>query len=162
VTSDAPATLTVNETSSGPIYFNGHLTGALGLTKGGSGYLTLSGAYNTYTGATTVNAGTLEVTSSARLGFSERVTVSGGTLKLMNATALADTATLRIATGGKVYLQSGTDTVSTLYFDGKRQRRGTYGSSSSDATYKSDIYFSSGVPGVVNVQHGPACVILVY
>jgi autotransporter-associated beta strand protein len=162
VTSDAPATLTVNETSSGPIYFNGHLTGALGLTKGGSGYLTLSGAYNTYTGATTVNAGTLEVTSSARLGFSERVTVSGGTLKLMNANALADTATLRIATGGKVYLQSGTDTVSTLYFDGKRQRRGTYGSSSSDATYKSDIYFSSGVPGVVNVQHGPACVILVY
>jgi autotransporter-associated beta strand protein len=55
VTSSSPATLTVNETSSSAIYFNGHLTGALGLTKGGSGYLNLTGNNNTYSGETTVN-----------------------------------------------------------------------------------------------------------
>jgi autotransporter-associated beta strand protein len=160
VTSDAPATLTVNETSTNPINYNGQLTGALGLTKGASGYLLLYGAYNTYTGATTVNGGTLEVSAGSRLGFSERVTVSGGTLKLMNANALADTATLRI-TGGKVHLQTGTDTVNTLYLNGKQQRRGTYGSSSSSATYKSDTFFSSSGSGTIQVLHGPESILLV-
>ena len=155
VTSASPATLTVNETSSSPIYFNGHLTGALGLAKGDSGYLSLSGTNNTYTGATTVSGGTLEVGASSRLGFSTLVTVSGGTLRLLNPGALADSATVRIATGGTIHLQSGSDTVSVLYLNGKQQRRGTYGSTASGADYKNNSAFSSGGAGMLNVLHGP-------
>ena len=161
VTSSSPATLTVNETSSSPIYFNGQLTGALGLAKGESGNLTLWGAYNTYTGATAVNGGTLEVGAASRLGFSPLVTVSSGTLRLLNPAALADNAVVRVARGGLIHLQSGTDTVSVLYLDGKRQRRGTYGSSASGAKYTSDVYFSAGGSGVIDVLHGPECILLV-
>ncbi len=162
VTSSAPATLTVNETSYTPIYYNGHLTGALGLTKAASGYLSLTGTNNTYTGATTVSGGTLEVGASARLGFSPQVTVSNGaSLRLLSASALADNAVLSIASGGQVYLQTGIDTVSVLYLGGKRQRRGTYGSSASTATFKNDAFFSPSGTGMINVLHGPECMLLV-
>jgi autotransporter-associated beta strand protein len=53
-------------------------TNTLGLTKLGTGALTLSGA-NTYTGTTTVSAGTLNVTGSLGTGA---VAVAGGTMNL--------------------------------------------------------------------------------
>ncbi len=51
--------------------------GNLSLTKTGSGIFTLSGA-NTYTGATTVSAGTLQLGASNVLSDSTAVTVAGG------------------------------------------------------------------------------------
>jgi autotransporter-associated beta strand protein len=55
--------------------FSGILSGGGGLTKAGTGVMTLSGA-NTYTGATTVSAGKLSVTGSLA---NSAVAVSGGT-----------------------------------------------------------------------------------
>jgi autotransporter-associated beta strand protein len=65
----ANATLTVNK-ASGSSAFSGVLangTGTLGLTKSGAGTLVLSGA-NTYSGTTTISAGTLEANSAGALG----------------------------------------------------------------------------------------------
>ena len=79
--------LTVSSGDFGGKLENG--SGTLALTKQGNGTLTLRGA-NSYTGATTVKAGTLELAGAVGMNAASAITVvSGATLKL-NATA--DTA----------------------------------------------------------------------
>jgi autotransporter-associated beta strand protein len=102
------------------------LTGAGGLIKTGAGTLNLT-AINSYTGDTTVAAGTLAVSGAS----------------------IADTNTLRINTGG-VVAPTGTETVSALYFDGIPQALGTWGASGSGAANIDNVRFS-GTLGVVNV-----------
>jgi len=70
---------------------SGVISGANILTKLGSGMLTLTGA-NSYSGGTTVSAGTLFAGSSTALG-SGAVTVAGGALNL-GSSVLANTITL--------------------------------------------------------------------
>jgi autotransporter-associated beta strand protein len=60
---------------------SGRLGGSLGLTKSGSGNVTLSGT-NTYTGATTVNAGTLTYGANNVLANGSSIVVNGGTLDI--------------------------------------------------------------------------------
>lgn len=57
---------------------SGVLSNTLGITKTGTGTLTLSNAGNTYSGATNVNAGTLSIASNGALGNTTGVTVAGG------------------------------------------------------------------------------------
>ena len=64
--------------------FANNITGSGSLTQAGSGTVTLNGA-NTYTGATTVNAGTLTLNSGVTLGTSG-ITVNGGTLSQLSTT----------------------------------------------------------------------------
>ena len=104
--------------------------GGGGLTKNGAGTLTLTGA-NTYTGATSVNAGTLKL--------------GNGTAN----TSLADTADVVVATGATLALDFTTpDTVDELWLGGIQKSPGTYTAANSSG-------FITGV-GALVVQNGPA------
>jgi autotransporter-associated beta strand protein len=84
---DAATTLTV-----GGVIAN-DVTGGRGLTKAGAGTLELRGA-NTYTGPTTVNAGTLKLDTSGALDAAGRVSIAAGaTLDLTAKTAESATYT---------------------------------------------------------------------
>jgi autotransporter-associated beta strand protein len=70
--SGAAATFTVNN-ASGTDTFAGALTGTLALTKTGAGTLSLTGTSNTYSGATTITTGTLQVGANGALAASSDV-----------------------------------------------------------------------------------------
>lgn len=101
---------------------------ATSLTKDGPGTWILSGA-NTYSGTTSVKAGTLAITRAKSLG-------SGA---------------LDIAAGAKVQLDFiGTQQIAALTFNGgAAQANGTYGSTLSPATHKDDVHFAG--PGTLTV-----------
>ena len=101
---------------------------ATSVTKSGAGSWTLSGV-NPYSGATKVQAGTLILTRAPALG--------GGSLD--------------ITAGAKVQLDFiGNRQISALTFDaGAAKPNGSYGSSSSLATFKDDTRFSG--PGMVTI-----------
>jgi autotransporter-associated beta strand protein len=62
--------------AAGDITLGGVIGGSYGITKSGAGALTLSGA-NTYTGATTVTAGTLNVTSGGVINNTAVTSIGG-------------------------------------------------------------------------------------
>lgn len=79
VTLGATPTVTV---SGNTLTVGGIISGAFGLTKAGAGILTLSGG-NNYTGATTINAGTLKLGASGVITDTSALTVAtGATLDL--------------------------------------------------------------------------------
>ncbi len=87
------------------------LQGAVGLTKNGSGTLTLSGA-NTYSNGTTINLGTLQLsTTPSPLSATGAITITGGVLDLGGA-AVGQTTT------GQVTIQGGTIQNGTLTDNG--------------------------------------------
>jgi fibronectin-binding autotransporter adhesin len=101
------STLTVNPASGVSTTFagviagtNGGAQGDIALLKTGAGTLVLAGA-NTYTGLTTVSAGTLQISASERLANSGALTVSGGTfdLQTFNETVAAVTLSSGSITG---------------------------------------------------------------
>jgi len=105
------SSLTISQ--SGTSEITGQITGGLALAKSGSGTLTLW-ANNTYTGATTVSAGTLDVINNNGLGdMGTGTTVAAGaTLRLRSAIfpwdpiTLASTATLQ-STGTQTNVLNG-------------------------------------------------------
>ena len=79
--SAAGSSLTFGNDNTGTI-FSGVIAGGTNVTKQGSGSMTLSGI-NSYTGGTTVAAGTLQVSGAGTLGAASGATsVSGGILDL--------------------------------------------------------------------------------
>ncbi|MEO5714863.1 MAG: autotransporter-associated beta strand repeat-containing protein [Luteolibacter sp.] len=105
------------------VIFNGTSTGTVTVTKDGSGTWTLSGA-NTYTGSTTVAAGTLSIAQPA----------------------LADAATVSVATDALLNLtHSATDTVDRFFIGGVEQAAGTWGSLTSSAAHKTARITGTGI-----------------
>ncbi len=158
VTSATPATLTVDQSAT--TFFDGVLTGALGLTKAGTGTLTLSNALNTLSGIITVQGGTLIIAPASCLGSSTNIVVQSGTLALQTQTAIADNATLAILNGGKVMIGTNlTETVDRLLLDNMLMGCGTYGSSTSGAEHVDDTHFEGS--GRINVLSSfPAAITL--
>jgi fibronectin-binding autotransporter adhesin len=79
-----PGSVTVNNTAVDYIIQNASgtigIAGTTGLTKSGTGKLTLSSA-NSYTGVTEINGGTLLVSNAGSLGVGGSITFGGGTLQ---------------------------------------------------------------------------------
>lgn len=89
------ATLTTGNSNTSTT-FSGSIQGAGGLTKIGTGTTTLSGA-NTYTGATTVNAGTLvidTVTNASVLDSASSLVLGGGTIQMKGVAATVQSQVL--------------------------------------------------------------------
>ena len=114
--------------------------GGGGFTKNGGGTLTLNGP-DTYTGNTTVNAGTLQIN---------------------NPNGNNSTSTVTIAARGLLNLNyAGTDVVNKLYIGATQQAAGVYGNTASGATNGGlglgalDAYFVAGA-GTLTVTTGPA------
>jgi fibronectin-binding autotransporter adhesin len=105
------ATLTVSNTTA--YTYDGQINGAVALTKGGVGTLTLSGS-SSYSGVTTVSAGNLTAGSANALGDgSGQLTAAGGTLNLGGFTVVrSGTVTF---SGGTV--QNGTLTNDSTAYD---------------------------------------------
>ena len=99
VASGSP-TVTVNNNSA---TLNLPLAGAAGLTKAGGGTLVLSGT-NTYTGATTVNAGTMSLSSTGGGGTAATATLTVGnvasTPAVLNILTGANVTNYSLAIGG--------------------------------------------------------------
>ena len=119
--SGAAATFTVNDgvaNSFAGLITNG--ANALALTKTGAGTLTLSHA-NSYTGVTTVSAGTLSIAADNNLGTAPNsatagfLTINGGTLATTSSFTLNANRGLSLgASGGTIDVASGT----TLTYSG--------------------------------------------
>jgi autotransporter-associated beta strand protein len=133
------------------------MNGAGGLVRSGTGTLTLSNATNSYTGGTTITAGTLVANADGSLDLHFQNTSPGAasvTLTLQGGATnnyIADTATLNIGfTNDTVNLAySGTDTIKALVINGVTQANGTWGSPTSGAMHTDPLFTG---PGILNVN----------
>lgn len=121
-------TLTLAGSSTGENEFRGNIANyrwdkPTAVAKSGPGKWILSGT-NAYTGATSVNQGTL----------------------VLKAARLADAADVNLTTGANLELAfSGTDTIRMLKIDGVAQPKGTWGALGSAATYKTALITGTGL-----------------
>ncbi|HAS83901.1 MAG TPA: hypothetical protein DCS43_14800, partial [Verrucomicrobia bacterium] len=100
------------------------LAGTVPITKSGAGTLTLT-ATNTYSGPTTVNAGTLTVSASGRLGTNNLTIAAGATVVVQKSDAISSNACVDLR--GTLNLAAGvTNTVRRLYFNGICQQAGLW------------------------------------
>lgn len=119
VTSPGEATLTVNQ--SGNTLYDGLLTGALGLTKGGGGTLTLLGT-NSHSGTTTISGGRLNLAnplamqnSTVDLQINTGAIFSNATAFVFGGLAGPGNLGLTNVTGSAITLLAGNNGADTLY-----------------------------------------------
>lgn len=141
----------------------GVISGGGTLLKDGAGTLTLTGA-NTYSGDTTVSAGRLVVGATSTLGSSMTVTVAANaSLTLQNTgSGINDVAIVALNTGtGRVQLDAGVnEQIQSLFMDGHPALKGTWGSTASSASYKTDQWFTG--TGIITVLRGPVSSVILF
>jgi autotransporter-associated beta strand protein len=95
--------------------YTGIMSGTGGLTKAGTGTMTLSGA-NTYSGVTTISGGTLTATGGSAIADVSRVDISAGaTLALVNSETIGSLSGSGFVTLGANTLTTGGDNLSFVY-----------------------------------------------
>jgi trimeric autotransporter adhesin len=96
------------------------LAGTAGANKTTAGTVTFTGANaNTYTGLTTVSAGSLVLGKAAGVvALAGDALVNGGTLQIVNANQIQDSANVEVATGGTFAMGGNTDTVNGVKLTG--------------------------------------------
>ncbi len=114
--------------------FPGTVSGNMNIVKNGAFVQTFSGTAS-YTGDTTINDGTLELSATSDLADTSTVSIDGAT------------SILKLADGV-------TDTVNALWLDGTQVEAGTYGATGSGADNIDDVHFTG--TGVLDVTTGPA------
>ncbi|MBB5036635.1 autotransporter-associated beta strand repeat-containing protein [Prosthecobacter dejongeii] len=102
------------------------LAGSVGLTKNGTGTLTLSGAAaNTYGGGTSVLAGNLTMSKTAGVNaVGGDVIINGGTLIWGGANQVPDTASVTLISGG-LQITGNTETIANLTIQGGNSNANT-------------------------------------
>ncbi|MDD2600877.1 MAG: hypothetical protein PHO37_16915 [Kiritimatiellae bacterium] len=153
----APSTLIVSNDSASTFGLVGSsIEGEVTLVKSGAGVLTLTSTNTTY-GSFVVSNGTMVVSATGSFGNnSTNVVVAGGTLTLKSSAAIADTATLSIADGAILNLDTGVnESVAYLLINGAPKRASTYGAIGSGAVVIDNTHFSgSGVLTVLRDTSG--------
>jgi autotransporter-associated beta strand protein len=147
-------TVTLDGTGTGVTTISGAISGTGAIVKNDSGSDTLSHA-NTYTGGTTLNAGTLTADNNTALGTAG-VTINGGTLSSDSNNTVANTLTLQgnaklnnITTSGVLTQTNGSY---TLTMDGATQTSTVNLSNNNTArtlTVNVDNGSSSAISGVI-------------
>lgn len=120
-----------------------------GLTKNGTGTLTLTGT-NTYTGVTTVVGGTLATSGTGILGTGNITLDSNVTLTLGNNISLGDAATLTFNSGTTINMNfSGSDTLAGITNGTISIGPGSYTAAQLDSFFGGGNFVDSGVLGGV-------------
>jgi autotransporter-associated beta strand protein len=109
--------------NTGTFTITGSVTGAGGLTKSGAGTLALNAA-NSYSGDTTVEAGTLRINSATLPNLADVYLSSGATLSLN--------------------FSGSPDVIDSLYINGVSQVAGVWGGAASGATFISPLLAGTG------------------
>ncbi|HWA86200.1 MAG TPA: autotransporter-associated beta strand repeat-containing protein, partial [Opitutus sp.] len=116
------------------------LAGSGTLVKSGSGTVVIDPALIGYTGATTVNGGTLALSrSSSVLSFPSPITVSNATVQVTGSNAGLYTNTITLLSGG-VFFTSG----STVEFNKLFMQGGTLSGNSPTDQFYGNYYFPGG------------------
>jgi trimeric autotransporter adhesin len=154
---------TFNYSSSAAQTLSGIISGTGALVQNGPGTLTLS-ALNTYSGPTTVAAGTLDISATGSITASPVTVASLATLQLDSNTALGPTVNLLLNSGSLAINLNyiGTDQIQSLSFDGGATiaPAGIYGGIGSGATFQDPRFTGPGLlvvlsPSTANVSPSP-------
>jgi len=132
--------LLFNLGASGTAAANYAISGTGTVTKNGSGTVVLS-ASNSYTGATTSNAGILQVNAGGVIPGSQRMVINGGTLLVSGGVVNQPNLGFWIWSGANITLTGGTISgAGGQYFDGL----GTWNQTGGVASYGGNVYLGYG------------------
>ncbi len=137
-------TLTWGGTNTDTTWSN--ITGSIGsnvtgFTKNGAGYVTLSGTANAWAGGTTINTGQVRIAAGSTLGAESALLIADGAILNLLAAQVSQGSITSLTLGANVFTTAG-----------------TYGHSSSNATFTNDTFFAG--TGFVTVIPEPASLAL--